>query len=365
MNNDNNAITINENDSNTKVFLYNNDLYKKVEKESNNKLIKRLILFSVIEIICIAYIVISFKIDDNDVVRYIMGGALGLGIIIFFPWFYYFMNLLISLFGNKMIFNDRCYIITNNKFLSLKFGRNFDKIHLRPSSNILPVLIEYIYNMQSINEKNKEIKKTIIDNDINMDDLYSCIEIINVYNIKEYKDRYEVKCDYVEKIGNKNYVKDTLTICKYYDNHNEIYDYLKSLSKNTKKEITRTDKNENLLNFTLKLCDNKMIYIVSALFVSYELFTNIKEIPLNLVYVFYLYFAGVYILKKAKKYADNEKDKKKLNNNLIINRILMYISLILTIILPFILKASFSPIITAYFILGILVLFIIFIFNKK
>lgn len=365
MNNDYNTIAIDKNDSNTKVFLYNNDLYKKVEKESHNKLIKRMILFSVIEIICISYIVISFKIEDNDVIKYIMGGALGLGIIIFFPWFYYFMNFLISIFGNKTIFNDRCYIITNNKFLSLKYGRNFSRIHLRPSSNILPVLIEYIYNIHNINQENENIKQTIINNNINMDDLYSCIEIINVHNIKEFKDRYEIKCDYVEKIGNKNYVKDTLTIYKYYDNHNEIYNYLQSMSKDIKKEITRTDKNENILNFALKFCDNKMIYIVSTSFVLYELFTNLKEIPLNLVFVFYMYFAGVYILKKAKKYTDNDEEKKKLNKSLKINSILMYISLILSIILPFILKTSFSMVISAYFFLGIFVLFIIFMFNKK
>lgn len=366
MNNDNNTIEINKNDGNIKTFLYNNELYRKVDKENHNKLIKGLLIFSIIEIICIAYIIISFNIDNNDIVRYIMGGALGLAIILFFPWFYYFMNVLIEIFGNKNIFSDRCYIITNNKFLSLKYGRNFSRIHLRPSNNSLLSIIEYIYNIKSIKEEDEEIREKMKNAEsFDLNDLYSCIEIINVYNIKEYNDRYEIKCDYIEKVGNKNYVKDTLTIYKYYDNYDEIYNYLNSMRTNSKKEVIRTNKNENLLNFALKCCDNKMIYIVSILFVLYGLFTKIKELPFDLVFVFYMYFAGVYILKKAKKYCSNNEEKNKINKKLKIDSALMYMSLILSIVLPFIFKTNFSTIVTAYLFLGIFVLFILFLFNKN
>ena len=134
---------------------------------------------------------------------------------------------------------------------------------------------------------------------------------------------------------------------------------------NSKKEVIRTNKNENLLNFALKCCDNKMIYIVSILFVLYGLFTKIKELPFDLVFVFYMYFAGVYILKKAKKYCSNNEEKNKINKKLKIDSALMYMSLILSIVLPFIFKTNFSTIVTAYLFLGIFVLFILFLFNKN
>ena len=355
----------NKSKNNMKIFLYNDELYKKSDKENYNKLIKKLLIFSIIEIICIMYIIISFNIGENDIVKYIMAGALGLGIILFFPWFYYFTNFLIRIFDNNVIFNDTCYIIANNKFLSLKFERNFSKIYLKPLNNSLLSIIEYIYNIKSIKKDNDEIKEKMQNTDtFDLNDLYSCIEIINVYSIKEYSDKYEIKCDYIEKVDNKNYVQETLTIFKYYDNYDEIYNYLNNIKNKSKKELPKTDNNESIIFFALRYCDNKIIYIISLLFIIYGLFTNIKDISFNLIFVFYIYFPGVYILRKIKKYC-NDEELNIVNKKLKIDSILMYASLFLSVILPFILKTSLTTIIATYFFLGIFIFCIIFFFNKN
>ncbi len=40
-----------------------------------------------------------------------------------------------------------------------------------------------------------------------MEDLFSCIEIIKVHDIGEFANRYEIKCDYVERVTNRSYTK--------------------------------------------------------------------------------------------------------------------------------------------------------------
>ncbi len=231
--NENNIIPDSMN-TNTKVFLYNDDLFKKVEKENRNDLLKKTLIFLLIEVICIICSMIpSSSFENNDIVMYVVAAAMVLSTIIFFPCFYYLMIFFSDILGNKHIFSDRCYTIINNKFFSLKFVRDFNLVNFG-TSNVLLSLIGSAYNLLSMNSDDNSIKDKISAGDFNLSDLYSYIEIINVYEIKEYKNRYEIKCDYIEKIGNKNYKKEILTIYKYFDNYTEIYDFLNNMKNNSK-----------------------------------------------------------------------------------------------------------------------------------
>ncbi len=361
-------IAKNNNNSIKNIFMYNDCLYKQVEKENIKKLILKLTIFSLIEVICIFYIIYRLNLENvSEFQNIIFSISMGMALVIFFPWFYHLLIAMTSMFGNKDIFSDRCYIITNdNKFLSMKFIRNNEVLRYNPNRDILISILNLIYTENSINNDNERIKEKVLNSDIKMKDLYSCVEIINVYDIKESYNKYKVKCDYVEKISKETHLKDYMIIYKYFNNYQDIYNYLMEI-KNRKKQIIKESSKQNqaLLNFAVSACENKNIYYIAIIITLYYLLTNINDLYIAFVLLFFVFFASVYITKKGKKNATEENDLNKLNKKLKIDRIIMWFLLSLSIIFALILKVNLLNFLLMYFLICFFVIVIILMFNRK
>lgn len=351
-----------------KIFFYDNNLYKKIEKEKHRKWFLKIFIFLIIEVISVLYLIywINHKTPSGIKETFAIISMI-LAFISIFPLFYNVLTIT-QIFNNKVIFSDRCYVITNdNKFLSLKFTRDLTLLMNTSSESIFITILKLIYNKNNINADNERIKELALSNNVNLDDLYSCIQLINVYNIKEFYNRYEIKCDYEDKIEDENHLKETITIYKYFNGYEEIYKYLIDASNYKKEEINENQnkKNHNLVSFALSACDNKTIYWVAAIVTLYYLLTDINSLYAEFTIMFFLFFASVYVTKEAKKNASIESDTIKLNKKLKTDRIIMWILFTLSIVFSIIPKFNIKNLLLIYVTIWFFVILIILRFRKK
>ena len=61
---------------------------------------------------------------------------------------------------------------------------------------------------------------------INTGNIYLCEEITDAKLIKEYKDRYKIKCNIRNLNTNKTSFNDTIEIYKYYEHHEELLNFI-------------------------------------------------------------------------------------------------------------------------------------------
>lgn len=213
----------------TEVFLYNKTLYNQMNKKEMVKRIKWTLSSLLIVIVCtISYILIITNDNIDKFLAILSFILLALGFIAIFIFMYHLMSLL-SLFSIKVVFSDRCYAVTDkNEIITFKYARNsyyfrYDLL----KNNLLDEIINLLILQNSLNKENKEMLGKIEEKKMALTDLYECLNIVNVYEIKEKEDCIEVMCDYIDLIRNTSYKKQSLTIYKYFDNWEELLNKLK------------------------------------------------------------------------------------------------------------------------------------------
>jgi len=161
-----------------------------------------------------------------------------------------------------------------------------------------------------------------------LNDLYECLNIANVYKLKEKEDCIEVLCDYVDLIKNTSCKRQSLTIYKYYENWEELLNKLKIQKDKIKKSLTQEDgEHSGFVAFVLKSSLNKLNAIFFHGFIIFALIYSIKEDYLSAIFLEFgiaTLIGILYSQMRALKYLyDNDEDTKefllsKIKNNKII-----------------------------------------------
>lgn len=222
-------------------FMYNDSIYKKLRKKENIKKLKKLLFSFALFIISIIPILLLFMSDNNTniPITYILIITTVLGtisILCFLLLSYHAIMFIIQL-SDKELFFDRCYVITDeNEFLSLKFANSYLMLQSDVVNNgVLDDLVRYLILKNSIEKEYEKVKS--VEKSAALDDLISCLKIVNVYSVKDDYDCIEVLCDCIELTTNKVLKKKKVHVYKCFDNFDRMKLFLEEMITKTKNEI--------------------------------------------------------------------------------------------------------------------------------
>ena len=322
------------------VYLYNKTLHNKVIKKERKKRIiwaiasLWIILISTFSFI---YIVTNGNLAKQWVVLWIF-----LMVLAIFSFFCLMYNLftLGSFLTEKILFSDRTYATTNNdEIITFKFERNssyfrYDLL----KGNLLDELVKVLVLQMSVSKENKEINQKIQDKNVLLNDLYECLNIVNVYKVVEKKDRIEIMCDYIDLINNTACKNKSLTIYKCYDNFEELLNKLKKKEQKKKKSITQENgEHDGFVKFVLggSGWSNTFSFHAAMILVLLSLLKN-EVLSIGFVLEFGMAFliCILYCQKRALKYLhkDSEEDRNFLLKRIKINVITLVLYSIFLII---------------------------------
>lgn len=321
------------------VYLYNKTLHNKVIKKERKKRIIWIIVSLLIILISVSsfiYIVTNENLAKQWAVLWIL-----LMVLAIFSFFYLLYNLftLGSFLTEKIIFSDRAYATTNNdEILTFKFERNssyfrYDLL----KGNLLDELVKVLVLQMSVSKENKEINQKIQDKNVLLNDLYECLNIVNVYKVVEKKDRIEIICDYINLINNTSCKKQSLTIYKYYDNWQDLLNKLK-VKEQKKKELITQENGEHsgfvtfVLNSSLRKSNAIVFHSVTILILILSLKGEI-DFGFWLEFGVAVFISTLYCQKRALKYLykDSMEENEFLLKKIKINKITLAVYSILLI----------------------------------
>lgn len=222
-------------------FMYNDSIYKKLRKKENIKKLKKLLFSFALFIISIIPILLLFMSDDNTniPITYILiiTAVLVTIPILCFLLLSYHAIMFITQLSDKELFFDRCYVITDeNEFLSLKFANSYLMLKSDVVNNgVLDDLVRYLILKNSIEKEYEKVKS--VEKSAALDDLISCLKIVNVYSVKDDYDCIEVLCDCIELTTNKVLKKKKVYVYKCFDNFDRMKLFLEEMITKTKNEI--------------------------------------------------------------------------------------------------------------------------------
>ncbi len=314
------------------VYLYNKTLHNQVIKEER----KKRIICTIVSLLIILISVFSFiyiVTNENLAKQWAILWILLMVLAIFF--FFCLMYNLFTLGGfltEKIIFSDRAYATTNNdEILTFKFER--DSSYFRYNllkGNLLEELVKVLVLQMSVSKENKEINKKIQDKNVLLNDLYECLNIVNVYKVVEKKDRIEIICDYINLINNTSCKKQSLAIYKYYDNWQDLLNKLK-VKEQKKKELITQENGEysGFVTFVLRSSSksNQLHFHVIMILTSVFCLIDKKEIGLVFVFGMTYLISMLYCQKRALKYLrkDSVEEKNFLLKRIKINKITLVV----------------------------------------
>lgn len=320
------------------VYLYNKDLHNQAtKKEKKKRIIWTIVslLITLLSAFAIVYIIANDLIKNLAILYFIL---MALAIILFFVFMYNFFSL-VSFITQKVIFSDRAYAITNNdEIITFKYQRNSPYFRYNVlKGTLLDEIVKILTLQTSVSKENKEMIEKINDNNMALNDLYECLNIVNVYKIKEKEDCIKIMCDYVDLIRNTSCKKQLLTIYKYYENWEELLDNLKKQKDKKKQSLTQQDgKHSGFVDFILRCSLRKSNAIFFHAFFAYAIIDSIKEEYLFAIWVEFgiaVLLSVLYSQKRALSYLYNndngEKEYllKRIKNNKIV--LAIYIMLLL------------------------------------
>lgn len=329
------------------VYLYNKTLHNKVIKKERKKRIIWIIvslLIILISTFSFIYIVTNENLAKQWAVLWIL-----LMVLAIFSFFCLMYNLftLGGFLTEKIIFSDRAYATTNNdEILTFKFER--DSSYFRYDllkGNLLDELVKVLALQMSVSKENKEINQKIQDKNVLLNDLYECLNIVNVYKVVEKKDRIEIICDYINLINNTSCKKQLLAIYEYYDNWQDLLNKLKVKEQKKKELITQENgEHSGFVTFVLRSSSKSnqlyfhVIMILTSVFcmILTSVFCLIYENEIGFVFVFGMAYliSMVYCQKRALKYLhkDSLEEKEFLMKRIKINKITLVVYLISLIV---------------------------------
>lgn len=299
------------------VYLYNKDQHNKATKKEKKKRISWTIVSLLVTLIStfgIVYMITNDKLTSSSA---ILGFSLmALSLIFFFCFMYNFFSLA-SFLTQKVIFSDRAYAITNSdEIITFKYERNSPYFRYNVlRGNLLDEIVKILALQISVSKENKEMIEKINDKNLALNDLYECLDIKNVYKIKEKEDRIEIVCDYVDLIRNTSCKQQSLTIYKYYENWEELLKNLKIQKNKIKESLTQQDgKHSGFVDFVLRSSLRKSNAIWFHGFVIFALISSIKEEYLFAIWLEFgiaILTSVLYSQNKALKYLYNNDNSKK------------------------------------------------------
>lgn len=315
------------------VYLYNKTLHNQVIKKERKKRIIWTIaslLIILISVFSFIYIVTNENLAKQWAVLWIL-----LMVLAIFSFFCLMYNLftLGGFLTEKIIFSDRAYATTNNdEILTFKFERNssyfrYDLL----KGNLLDELVKVLVLQMSVSKENKEINQKIQDKNVLLNDLYECLNIVNVYKVVEKKDRIEIICDYINLINNTSCKKQSLTIYKYYDNWQDLLNKLK-VKEQKKKELITQENGEHsgfvtfVLNSSLRKSNAIVFHSVMILILILSLKGEI-DFGFWLEFGVAVFISTLYCQKRSLKYLykDSVEEKKFLLKRIKINKITLVV----------------------------------------
>lgn len=350
------------------VYLYNKDLHNKnTKKEKKKRLIWTIVslLITLFSTFAIVYIITNDLIKNLAILYFIL---MTLAIIFFFVFMYNLLSLA-SFFGLKPLFSDRAYAITNNdEIITFKYQRNSPYFRYNVlRGTLLDEIIKILTLKASVSKENKEMIEKINDNNMALNDLYECLNIVNVYKIKEKDDCIKIMCDYVDLIRNTSCKQQSLTIYKYYENWEELLDNLKKQKDKKKKSLTQQDgEHSGFVDFILRCSLRKSNAIFFHAFFTYAIIDSIKEEYLFAIWVEFgiaILLSILYSQKRALSYLYNNEngEKEYLLKRIKNNKIVLAIYIMLLLVYS-IMNIKEIPVI---FLTAISIFVILFMIKKK
>lgn len=321
------------------VYLYN--------KASHNQIIKierkKRIILTIVSLLIILISTFSFLyiVTNENLAKQWAVLWIFLMVSAIFSFFCLMYNLftLGGFLTEKIIFSDRAYATTNNdEILTFKFER--DLTYFRYDllkGNLLDELVKVLVLQTSVSKENKKISQKIQDKNVLLNDLYECLNIVNVYKIVEKKDHIEIICDYINLINNTSCKKQSLTIYKYYDNWQDLLNKLKVKEQKKKETITQENgEHSGFVTFVLRSSSKSSQLYFQVIMILTSVLCLIDENKIGFVFVFGMaYLIGmVYCQKRALKYLhkDSLEENKFLLNSIKINKITLVVYSILLIV---------------------------------
>ena len=150
-------------------------------------------------------------------------------------------------------------------------------------------VLRYLIFRKNVNDENDKFVEKVNNDNIDINELIECSEVINVYDIKDNKENVEITCDYVDLVYKKVLKKQNLTIYKFFENWEEINKFLKLKIKENKKQITyESGKYQGFITFVLAVCLNKRNNIISYAFpfigIMYGILSNSDKMANSYMY---------------------------------------------------------------------------------
>ena len=201
-----------------KTFLYNQNLYNKLNNKKKRKIIKFIVISILIIFMSVLTIIKIASADGAIEIPGIIAFLLILLPAVFFFILFYNLLMLGTCISDKDIFSDRVYAITtDDKFILFRFARNFT-YYRRINGGIIESLLRYLIFRKNVNDENDKFVEKVNNDNIDINELIECSEVINVYDIKDNKENVEITCDYVDLVYKKVLKKQNLTIYKFFEN---------------------------------------------------------------------------------------------------------------------------------------------------
>ncbi len=352
-----------------KTFLYNQNLYNKLNNKKKRKIIKFIVISILIIFMSVLTIIKIASADGAIEIPGIIAFLLILLPAVFFFILFYNLLMLGTCISDKDIFSDRVYAITtDDKFILFRFARNFT-YYRRINGGIIESLLRYLIFRKNVNDENDKFVEKVNNDNIDINELIECSEVINVYDIKDNKENVEITCDYVDLVYKKVLKKQNLTIYKFFENWEEINKFLKLKIKENKKQITyESGKYQGFITFVLAVCLNKRNNIISYAFpfigIMYGILSNSDKMANS--YMYFLLAITYFIIlvhseKKALGYTNDSNEQSIIKNKLKKDRIFMGIYFFFLIIFILLYHKNLYNI----FGLGLLIFFFVFIIIKK
>ncbi len=334
-----------------KIYLFDKTTYKSVIKKERNKRIIWATISFLIMVFSVFFVVYSIRHNLNDLA--VLGLIfIVLSIVFFFVFFYNILMLAGVFWGLEPIFSSRAYAITNNdEIITLKY--EIDSYYYRYDvlkDNLLDDIVKLLAFQLSLSKETKEMGKEIEENTMVLNNLYECLNIINVYNVEEKEDKIEIVCDYIDLIKNTSCKKEKLTIFKYYENWEELLDSLKRKKDKPKKEINMQDgKHRNFVDFVIRSSENKnnAIALWITLIIVIRFITDVYAFAIGLEFYIVLLVSIIYMKKRALKYLYDDIEKELLLRKMKIQTVALAIFLIVLIIHAFMHKEVISTLLIA------------------
>lgn len=339
-------------------YMFNKEKYDIFNKEESSKYLKRLIINIIVTLISgfIAYIGI-FKTDSivNETLEYITG----ISVFVFalsLIFFMYYASMYFSYYSLKDVFSYSLFAITDdNKILKLGFVPSYSYMQYLMLNNGLIGRLAQAMLIKNAVVKDQQVIEN--QNNIDINSIHYCIEIVNVYKIVNKNDSIEIECDYADYKTGEVKKHDKMKIYKSYDNFDSLLLYMQNMSKNDKSNIGESNGQQQLMPMQWKMLKNS--HYITLISLLYLLLGKFGELYLSSVLCVGFMMVIIYYNKKTfRKVNDNLKESVK--KKLLVQRIFMYTWLAIAIIIFIIFKIDIQTIIGS-----IAILLIAYIISKK